>query len=188
MTRFTTDSGDAYPTWDDMRFPATAINPPGQASDPDYDTTHGTLLFGATGEEVVFLVCQLPHNWLEGSVLKPHVHWAKTTSASGNVFWRLEYKWWANNAVRDAAYTALDVSTTVNGTPDTDEAEKLLISSFGEIDGTGYEISDMLVFRLSRQGGEAADTYGADAELAEFDIHYQHWGEGTTLEFEAAGY
>lgn len=162
-----------YDRWDDLRFPAAGINPPGQASDPDIDTTNGGLLFAAAGTEIVAFQAQMPHAWKEATSIQPHVHWQKTTSASGNVLWRFEYKMAPIGAVMDAAFTALDVTTTVASTPDNDTADEHLISSFGEIDMTGREISDMLVCKLSRIGGDASDTYGADVRLIEADIHYQ---------------
>lgn len=169
--------------WDDLRSPAAAINPPGQASDPDFDTTNGGWLFAAAGTELLFLQVQLPHSWRQGTVIVPHVHWQKTTSASGNVLWQFDYKWSPRGAVMDADFTTLQVSSTVAGTPDNDTANEHLISSFGDVSGSGKEISDMLVCKLSRIGGDAADTYGADARLLEFDIHYQSDYRGSAGQF-----
>ena len=169
--------------WDDLRFPASAVNPPGQASDPDFDTTVGGYLFAAAGTELVFFQAQLPHKWYEGSELNPHCHWQKTTSAAGDVKWRLEYRWAPRAAVMDASWSTSTASTVVSATPDNDTANEHLITAFDDIDGSGKEISDMLLMRFSRIGGDAADTYGADARLLEFDIHYQIDGNGSTERF-----
>ena len=140
-------------------------------------------LFAAGSSEIIFMLAQLPHCWAPGSDLKPHLHWQKTTSASGNVLWRFEYKWAPRAAVMDASFTAVDVSTPVAATPDNDTADEHLISAFGALSATGKEISDMLVIKLSRIGGDAADTYGADARLLEFDIHFQIDSFGSNQEF-----
>ena len=174
---------DLIAPWDDLRFPVTAINPPGAASDPDIDTTNGTLLFAANGTETIFVTAQLPHTWYAGTDIVPHVHWMKTTSATGNVVWELAYKWVPIGEVIDASFTVLTVSATVAGTPDTDTAGKHLISSFGNVSTTGKDISDHLILRVSRLGGDASDTYGADAELMEFDIHYQKNSLGSNEPF-----
>lgn len=174
---------DLVSPWDDLRFPVTAVNPPGQASDPDVDTTHGTLLFAATGTETIFVTAQLPHTWYAGTDLIPHVHWMKTTSATGNVVWELAYKWAPIGETRDASFTTTTVSSTVAGTPDNDTAGEHLISSFGNLSGTGKDISDHLIFRVSRLGGDAGDTYGSDAELMEFDVHYQKNSLGSKEQF-----
>ena len=159
--------------WDDLRFPATAINPPGQAGDPDFDTTNGTWLFDAGGTELIYLMAQMPHAWKEGSIIKPHIHWYKTTSAAGNVMWQMDYKKFPIGEVGDAAFTTLTATTTVSGTPDNDTAQEHLLTSFADIDMTGLTLSDMLLMKISRIGANAADTYGADCALMEFDIHMQ---------------
>lgn len=175
------ESSEHATSWDDLRFPATAINPPGQASDPDVDTTNGILLFDATATEVVFLVAQMPHSWAEGSAISPHVHWYKTTSASGDVMWQLDYKKFAIGEVGDSSFTTLQASTST--ITDDDTAEQHLLTPFADIDMTGLTLSDMLVMKLSRIGGDAADTYGADAALLEFDIHYELDSFGSQQEF-----
>lgn len=53
----------------------------------------------------------------------------------------------------------------------------------GTVLGTGIQISDMIVWKLSRIGGNGADTYGADARLLEFDIHYQQDAPGSIAQF-----
>jgi hypothetical protein len=79
--------------------------------------------------------------------------------------------------------SALTVNTPVSGMTDDDTANQVLISSFGQIDMTGASLSSLLLWRLSRLGGEAEDTYGADARLIEFDIHYQIDSNGSMTEF-----
>jgi len=169
--------------WDDLRAPASAINPQGQASDPDVDAVNGGLLFGSGTPEIVFVQMQFPHTWAEGTYIVPHVHWQKTTSASGGVAWRMEYKWVPIGEVMDATWTELNTDTTVPGTPDDDTADKHVISSFGRVQTPNKKISDMLLIKVSRQPGEAGDTYAADARFLEFDIHYQVNSIGSDAEF-----
>ena len=170
-------------TYEDLRFPATSVNPPGSASDPDWDMTNGGWLFNAASTEVVYIIAQLPHSWAEGTEIEPHVHWQKTTSASGDVLWRFEYKWAPTNDVMDTSFTTLNVSSTVDGTPDTGTADKHLVSSLGWIDSSNKQISDMLIMKLSRVGGDALDTYGDDARLLEFDIHYKVNSRGSLFPY-----
>ena len=168
---------------DDLRFPSTGINPPGQASDPDRDVTYGAWLFDAASTEVIAVNGQMPHSWKQGTAIIPHVHWQKTTSASGNVLWRLEYIIAPIGEAMSTSFTTLDATTTVAGTPDNNTANEHLITSFGSVDMTGYEISDMIICKVSRIGGDASDTYGADARLLEFDIHYTLDGIGSLAQF-----
>lgn len=160
--------------WDDLRFPAQAINPPGGVNDADVETTTGLLLFDAGTTEIAMGVAQMPHAWDEETAINPHIHWQKTTSAAGNVLWRLEYEIVANGGVAGMDYpNVLSNSVVVAGTPDDNTANRVLITSFDEIDMTGFPISSLVLWRLSRIGGDALDTYGADARLIEFDIHYR---------------
>jgi hypothetical protein len=168
--------------YEDLRFSATVINPPGAVSDPDWDNTNGGWLFDSSSTEVLFTMAQLPHSWKESSDLQPHVHWQKTTSASGNVVWQLDYKWAPIGEAMDSSFTTLSSSTSV--TTDNDTADEHLITSFGEISAEGKQISDMLVMKLSRIGGDGDDTYGADVRLLEFDIHYKVNSRGSNFLYE----
>ncbi len=167
--------------WDDLRFPAAGINPPGQASDPDVDMANGTLLFAASGTEVVVMQAQMPHAWKEGSSISPHVHWYKTTSAAGDVMWRMGYKKAGRGEVMDEDFTLLTSSTSV--ITDDDTAGQHLITVFDDIDMSDMIISDMLIMYMARLGNHEDDTYGTDAGLLEFDIHYQLDSNGSRAEF-----
>lgn len=161
------------PRWDDLRFPVTALNNLSGAQ-PGLEAATGFLMFDAAGTETVLGLAQMPHSWRESSAIIPHVHWSKSTSAAGNVLWRLQYEIVNNGDTALLTYgTTLDAVTTVDGTPDTNTADKCLISSFGEIDMSGFSISCLVFWKLSRIGGDGSDTYGADARLMEFDIHYE---------------
>lgn len=167
--------------WDDLRFPASAINPVGPVSPPAVDSIIGGLLFDPAATEVVSIIAQMPHAWKVGSELRPHVHWQKTTSAVGNVYWQLEYRWASIGQAMDGAWTTIFVTTP--SVSDQNTADVHAISRLPSIDATGRGLSDMLVMRLSRVGGNGADTYGADARLLEFDIHYQIDGFGSLQEY-----
>ena len=178
------DLTEALETWDDLKFPASAINPPGTVGVPGRDTGDGCFLFDNVQTEILFCQAQMPHGWDEGTAVHPHVHWAKTTSAAGNVAWLLEYAIADVGGIFPAAFTSLGIkTTTVAGTPDTNEARKHLITALGPIDMTGYKLSCMIKFKLSRIGGDAGDTYAADAKMFEFDVHYLKDATGSTEEF-----
>lgn len=169
--------------YEDLRFPATAINPPGQVGDPDFDTTNGGWLFAAGGTEILFVIAQLPHACKEGSIIRPHVHWQKTTSAGGDVLWQLDYKWSPIDEVMDVGFTTISSATIDSITTDNDTANEHLITSLGDVAATGKGMSDILVMKVSRIGGDETDTYGADARFLEFDIHYEVDSLGSRYEY-----
>lgn len=174
-------SGSKARQWEDLRFSGASLQT--HSLYPDFDATNGVWLFDATNTELVYQQAQMPHSWAEGTTLMPHVHWQKTTSASGNVMWRFSYKWAPIGEVMDAAFTDVDSTEVVPATPDNDTADEHLITTFGSLDATGKSMSDMLLLKIARIGGDAADTYGADARLLEVDIHYQIDSFGSNQEY-----
>lgn len=174
----------AHAYWTDLKAPATAINPPGAASDPDVEATTGLLLFDSGGTELIYTALQMPHEWVEGSFIVPHVHWTKTSSAAGNVVWQLRYRYANAGEVFTGWSAALQQSSVVAGTPDNNTDWEHLISSFGSVEIPTGLISMMLIVEIARIGGDAADTYAADARLLEFDIHYQLNAPGSVEQFE----
>ena len=173
--------------WEDLRFPAANLRVNPANSKPDVEPNTGCYLFDATTPERITAQVQFPHAWKEGSVIVPHVHWAKSTSAAGNVTWRFEYRMCPIGGILDEDWTQVDATAVASGTPDDNTAYRHLITSFGEIDMTGHKISDMMLVRIWRQADAAEDTYAGDAVLAEFDIHYQIDSFGSIHEFIKQG-
>jgi hypothetical protein len=171
-------------SWDDLTFPATAINPPGAASDPGREATTGLLLFDASAVELIYCLAQMPHRWKEGTAIRPHVHWTKTTSADGDVAWRLRYQIIGIGDTGPGTWSDGEIVTTpVTGTPDGDTAWEHLLTNFTEIPMTGQTLSSCVLFELARNGSDEGDTYGADARLLEFDLHYEIDSLGSAEEF-----
>lgn len=166
-------------SWDDLKAPATAINPPGLASDPTFDTTEGYWSFADAKTELLFITLQFDHGYKEGSDIFPHVHWIQT--AAGLPLWRASYKWYNNGDPYPAAFTDLDVSNNSFAYTSGNLAQ---ISYFPSISGTGKKISSIFQLKLQRIGADAADTLnGASAHLTEFDIHILKNYRGSTEEF-----
>ncbi len=163
------------PQWDDLRFPASHINPAGPISNPGTDPATGMLDFSSVSDNVIAGVAQMPHAWEEGTNIRPHVHWCKTDNTAGNVKWELEYEVVNNGDVTPFTYAnSNDNNATVNGTPDDDTQYRTLITSLGEIDMSGIEISGLVFWLLYRRPSDGTnDTYGNDARLIELDFHYK---------------
>ncbi len=179
--------------WTDLRFPATSINPAGQTGaatlETDVSKFPGTLLFSSSADNIVCGIAQLPHEIYlgDGAVIHPHIHWAKTTSASGKVIWEFSYRWIGNVGDTAGAW-----STPENGTDaisDSDTADHHALTSFSYLSLSGYRVSAMIAFKLYRRAGtDVNDTYGADARLFELDFHYQKHANrpGSLLEYPGA--
>lgn len=166
-------------TWNDMKAPATAINPPGLASDPTFNTTEGYWQFADSVTNLLFITIQLSHGYKEGADIEPHVHWIQT--ASGSPLWRMSYKWYNNGDPYPAAFTDIDSDPEVFTYTSGNLAQ---ISPFPAINGAGMKISSIVQLKLQRIGGDANDTLnGASANLTEFDIHVVENYRGSTEEF-----
>jgi len=171
--------------WEDLRFPAQALNPPGAVSDPDIDPNTGLILFDKGSTERIVGVAQMPHARMADTAISPHIHVRATeaTPPAGGarscvMLW--EYKWYNHNAQTPAAYTS--EQTTFDLLDDVGGLATNTIWSFTDITGTGLIGSSMLEWRISRIGGDAADTYDNDLVLVEFDIHYMVNRFGSTNE------
>ena len=181
VTGLTMPNSEEYIAWDDLRFPAQGINPAGAAAPPTVDATTypGTLLFSSSSTNVIAGVAQMPHAWKAGSEVRPHIHWAKSTSAAGGVIWQFKY------VIADihgtfGAYS--DWETMTVAVSDADTAHLHALKRAAAITMTGKKESTMICWQLQRKHDDAADDYGADARLFEVDFHYQVSKFGTITE------
>ena len=163
--------------WDDLRFPAVGIDPPGAVSDPSRDTTDGRLVFSASAVNTIAIQAQLPHAWKEGSAIRPHLHWSAEDANAGNVVWEMKYKIASVGEAFPALWTTLTVTDAADG------ADIHQIVGFAEIAMTGKTLSAMMLILISRLGNAVADTYAGTAKLNEFDIHYEIDSLGSDDEF-----
>ena len=155
--------------WEDLRFPATAINPAGAVTAMTFDTTNlGFAAMNSSSTQSIAIIAQMPHSWKVGSEIHPHIHWEPKSTDTGSVLWRLEYKWANINGNEPTDWTTLDVLDPGDGT-----AFKHQMVSFANISGTGKTISSILSIKISRVAGDATDTYNGEALLKEFDIHFE---------------
>jgi len=166
--------------WDDIRIAGLSVRT--NASAPGLITlTGGLLVYGFDGTstlEQAYFAIQMPHNYKTGTNIHPHVHWAKSTAATGNVAWFLEYTMAASNVVFPAATTISAVGTASSAT-----AWVHTMTDLPDITGTPLSaLSSMFIGRIYRDPADGADTYEADAGLLEFDLHYQVDGLGSDAE------
>ena len=129
---------------------------------------------------------QINHDCQQGAnvVIKPHIHWRKTTAAAGNVDWRLEYKY-APVGGDFGAYVQLgtDKNTPIPATVDNNTATRHLITSFGDLTLT-VGLSTMVYFKLTRVASDTVnDTYNGNALAMSFDYHYPVDSPGSAQEY-----
>jgi len=86
------------PTWDDLRFPASTGKLPASSTPTWTDYKGGQILEFSTGEKIFFLV-QLPHDWVEGSSIEPHIHLVINGTPANNIEFTLTYSFANINGV-----------------------------------------------------------------------------------------
>jgi hypothetical protein len=132
---------------------------------------------GGTTSEQVFAQVEIPHDWAEGTEIRPHIHWTPTNASAGNVKWFMDYTIADVDGVFSGSQT-LSVVDAADGV-----AWKNQVAALGTINMTGYNISAHIIMRIYRNPADAQDTYGSDAGLLTIGIHYQKDTFGSKLEF-----
>lgn len=172
------------PVWDDLRFPAQAINPVGALSPPAVDEVEtgfpGTFLFSGSQDQMISGIAQLPHAWAKGTAIRPHIHWSKPTGSSSAVTWELFIRQIGNPGDVAGAWSDAIAGTIVAG--DQTVNDNHILSAFGDVAMTDYIESCCLAWRLYRRGADAETNA---VRLIEFDIHYQIDQLGTVSEIPA---
>lgn len=160
------------PAWDDLRFPAQSINPPGTLTGPTIDDGEtafpGTLLFSGSADNIICGVGQLPHSW-DRSALRPHIHWSKPTGSAAAVSWELRVRVIGNPGDVSGAWSDAIVAVDVAG--DQSVSDNHVLSTFGDVTLTDCYESAMFAWRVYRRGGSDAETNAV--RLFEFDVHYR---------------
>ena len=173
--------------WDDLRV-SLSSGQTGATDPPTYGEFRTGLYawsFAASGVDALYFDCQLPHSWIAGTGIRPHIHWSPGNSTNtGSVVWKLDYSW-ANPVTAPGntfpAPTTLPVTAAADGT-----AYKHQIAAFGEIDGTGFRESSVLMCRVYRDGSDDADTFTGVAWGLSLDFHIQVTGNGSIEEYPGA--
>lgn len=169
--------------WEDLQVPGLAIK--GGAVAPDligFAGSTGLQVYGFNGggtspiEEVLFTV-QMPHSWLLGTDIYPHVHFTPVNANSGTVKWYLEYTFAEIGATFAGTSTVATSAVAV-----AEVAWRHQLASFSAITPSSIQdgISAIFAGRLYRDPGQ--DTYASDAAFLGFDIHYQSDGLGSDAE------
>jgi len=177
-------------SWEDLRFPAQGINPPGAATDPARSTSNALLYFEGNVDETIAGVAQVPHAWKRGTALRPHIHLVFPTSASANTRWRIEWDVASPNGDFNmtiptsqstaTTYTNSETITVANPA----DVNKHVVASFASWTMTGITESACILWRITRlANSDAADNHNANVVLLEFDIHYEIDKFGTDDEF-----
>ncbi|MFZ5940773.1 MAG: hypothetical protein ACOYXB_09380 [Bacteroidota bacterium] len=171
--------------FDDVLVPFTQAKQ-GSTSKPDFDYTNVGLLFPQNDpSEIIYVVVQIPHSYLEGSSITPHIHWQQSSSSFPT--WKMDYKWFNNDDAIPATFTTLTTNTGVHTYTSGNMAQ---ISSFGSVTGAANalggglspnskKISSLMLIKIYRDD----NTVTGDVLGFQFDVHYEKSTAGSHTEY-----
>lgn len=168
------------PRWEILSVPSQTIVLPGTA-DPGRESATGSLLFDSATTETVYTLISIPRGWETSTAVSPTAHWTKTTSATGDVAWRIRHKVTPLGSTIPSWSTADTVTATLN--TDNDTADEHLATEFTDVAVADPDPGTVILFELSRLGADSGDTYGADARLLSFDVLFRHQDKGSRKEW-----
>lgn len=170
-------------TWNDLRIEPTARTGAGTGTAPAFEQSFGTTGAGGifsytfaqttSALEYLYYALQMPHDWREGSTVKPHIHFS-TSATSGTVKFKGTC-YGANYTGTFASFGNWSSTTTLSG-----PAWKHNIAEGSNINMTGKTISHIMSCNLVRKAG---DTAAAKAHLHYIDYHYEVDSVGSDNEF-----
>ena len=177
--------------YDDLKVPLSstlrggAEDPTFEAFKKDGEGSVGVYAarFKSNATEDVFFVVQMPHAWVEGTEIYPHLHWSPISDTGGDkVRWGFEFTWADVIGTFDdtTILYAEDPIPPIGGAP---TAYQHVITSFKPLSGSGHTLSSMLICRVFRDGTHDNDTYKGFAYLLEFDFHYQIDSDGSREQY-----
>jgi hypothetical protein len=151
--------------WKDLILPITSVGPGG--SNPAATTLLGNVqVYGFQTGDLIQGSFEIQHDYIEGTDLNVHVHWAPSTSNTGAVVFNFEYTV-ANVGAVYPATTILNQPFTPSGV----QAQHQLSAFTTTIPGTGRKIGDVVCFRFLRNA--TGNAFTGLALVTSIGVHYQ---------------
>jgi len=168
-------SRKVFDTWDDLRFPATAVGVGANA--PPWNTAHVGWNFqpNPPNNQEIQAVAQMPHRWREGSTIHVHIHWylAVAGAVGEDVKWDILYRVASPGGTFPVGWTTNQALVDVSGYG----VREHVYTDLGDIAMGGMmgaeTISVIIDLRLQRDTQDAADDHNQGVIFKELDLHYQ---------------
>lgn len=183
--------------WDDEKFPLIGQGIDTTTGRHGMNYYNGVVFFANNARytvnainEVVSMNSQMPHKWNTGSAIKPHIHWLQQ-HATNIPNWLLGYEIKQKGATLslETDFSNMTLLTIQSNAFTYTSGVLEQISGFGEIDMTGYGISDNIHYCLWRDTANASGEFsGADPSslteyIREFDVHFEIDSRGSRQEY-----
>lgn len=174
------NEGDST-TWEDIQTSLIGRRLYSAAGSIDYDYDENAIEFSQNGDinsinDVVGWSIQYPHKAKVDSEFRVHIHWEQTST--NDIEWSLKYRVQDNGSVKTTTWTTVVVSSLANNVFTYTSGTLNQITPLVEIDMTGYSISSILQFQLTR-----SDSTGGTVLGTFVDAHYEADTLGSRSEF-----
>ena len=165
--------GGAINGWDDYTADLSSGKLPASNA-PTWGTFRdgiGAYGFAAGSTNSIFITFHIRHDYAEGTLVYPHVHWSPNTTSTGVVRWGIEY-----TTAKGHQQEAFPSTSTVyvNQTISSNSQYYHCIAEVSDADAFDAQETDSLVLcRIFRDGGDAADTFADTVYAFTADLHYR---------------
>lgn len=161
--------------YEDLMFPFQVGNS-GGSTYPTFVPDSGYWNFSAvdtTGPTqcIMYFTVQMPHSWVIGSTIHPHIHY-KHETAVGTPKFTMRYKWTNIGDHTPNVFSRYYMSTTTGTANNT---QQLVYNATG-ISGTGKTLSSILTILIYLYAAPV------NVKAYQFDIHYERDGLGSRTE------
>ena len=170
--------------WDDLRIASQNVKLDSTKPPTEKAYKGGSVLeFPDNANKKIYFNVQFPHSRAVGTNAHFHLHYVLDTSGAGtgaeNVKWIFTHSW-ANIGSAFPTETTVNTGTTKDVQDVTADVHTL--QEIAEIDGTGKDISSMMLCSLERDT-TVADNYTGHIYLLEVDFHVQFDSLGSIIEY-----
>jgi len=159
--------------WDDITADLSAGKAVG-ANAPTWSTFRNGLSayeFSAGTMNQIWITFHVKHDYAEGTLVYPHIHWSPNTTSTGVVRWGMEY-----TVAKGHDQEAFPASTTVyvESNIASNKQYQHIVSEVSDGDAfDAFEADTLILMRVFRDAAHANDTFPDVVHAFTADIHFQ---------------
>lgn len=158
--------------WDDWRWAGQAVNPPGAVAAATFAEIGSTGCYAyrfGDNDAMAFHDLQIPHRYVEGTDISPHIHWIPETTGTVDLTWTMTYVDWSNATGASMNGPTTTTATYSSGASSVTANDITLTSFANDISGTGRTVSSCMhaTLTLTVNGGTVSEFF-----LCGFDGHF----------------
>lgn len=139
--------------------------------------------FSATVMKEIWVTFHVKHDYAEGTLVYPHIHWSPNTTATGVCRWGFEY-----TVAKGHQQEAFPTTTTIYVEDNVSVADQYghRIAEVSDNDAfDAFEADTLILMRIFRDAAHVNDTFSGVAYGLTADIHFETSPEGTVTKNKA---